>query len=254
MPECRPGTAALAVVVIGATIVLALRAIRRTPVAVATPDAGAPLIGPQIRAWYRGLMAPLEAALGGLGVTPDQLTWAQLGVSVLAGLAFAEGCLFLGGWLVILAGTLDILDGGLARRAGTASPRGAFLDSVVDRWAEFATFVGLGAYFRDSAMLLVVALAAFGSQMVSYARARAEGLGVPLLSGRAQRPERYVLLGFGAFVSSLLAHLGCLVGGGPSQHWVLRLALVALAAIAVWTAVERTRDGMRALGGSGEAR
>lgn len=247
MDACRPGTAALAVLVIGGTIALAVRGIRRTPLPDAELGPGAPLIGPRVRAWYRDLMAPLEGALAGLGVTPDHLTWAQLAVSVLAGVAFAEGCLFLGGWLVILAGTLDILDGGLARRAGTASPRGAFLDSVVDRWAEFATFVGLGAYFRDDVMLLVVALAAFGSQMVSYARARAEGLGVQLLSGRAQRPERYVLLGFGAFVSDLLAHLGCAVSDGPPSHWVLRLALGALAAIALWTAVERTRDGVRAL-------
>ncbi|MCW5891854.1 MAG: CDP-alcohol phosphatidyltransferase family protein [bacterium] len=250
MPECRPGTAALAVLVIGGTIVLAVRAIRRTAVADAEQGGSAPLIGPQVRAWYRGLLAPLEAGLASRGVTPDQLTWGQLGVSVLAGVAFAGGALFLGGWLVILAGTLDILDGGLARRAGTASARGAFLDSVVDRWAEFATFVGLGAYFRDDPMLLVVALAAFGSQMVSYARARAEGLGIALLSGRAQRPERYVLLGFGAFVSGLVAHLGCLVGGGPPRHWVLRLALVMLAAISLWTAVERTRDGVRALRGA----
>ncbi len=250
MLACRPGTAALAVLVIGGTIVLALRGIARTEVADAGQGSDAPLIGPRVRAWYRGLMAPLETALADLGVTPDQLTWAQLGVSVLAGLAFGAGYLFLAGWLVILAGTLDILDGGLARRAGTASPRGAFLDSVVDRWAEFATFVGIGAYFRhDGGMLLVVAVAAFGSQMVSYARARAEGLGVALTSGRAQRPERYVLLGFGAFVSSLLAHLGCLVGEGSSRHWTLRLALAALAAIAVWTAVGRTRDAVRALEG-----
>src|SRR5262249_43645960 len=145
-------------------------------------------------------------------IGPDTLTWAQLGVSVLAGLAFWTGCIFLGGWLTIVAGTLDVLDGGVARRVGTAGPRGALIDSLVDRWAEFATFVGLGAYFRDSWVLLAVAVAAFGSQMVSYARARAEGLGLEMRVGGVQRPERYVLLGFGAWISDLVAHLSCGVG------------------------------------------
>ena len=131
-------------------------------------------------------------------------------VSVLAGAAFATGAIFLAGWLTILAGTLDILDGGLARRTGSASPRGAFVDSVVDRWAEFATFVGpRRSSSRDVWMLAVVALAAFASQMVSYVRARAEGVGIALAGGRAQRPERYVILGFGAWISGLVAHLLC---------------------------------------------
>ena len=83
-----------------------------------------------------------------------------------------RGAIFLAGWLTILAGTLDILDGGVARRGGRRRARGArSIDSVVDRWAEFATFVGLGAFFRDSWMLAVVAVAAFASQMVSYVRA-----------------------------------------------------------------------------------
>ena len=179
--ECRPGTAAVAALVIGATIALALRGIARTE---AEPtgerDPGAPLIGPRVRAWYRGLHDPLEGQLAGWGIRPDHLTYAQLAVSVLAGLAFARACTFLAGWLTICAGTLDILDGGLARRTGLASPRGAFVDSVVDRCAEAALFVGLGVFFRNGAMLLVVILAAFSSLMVSYIRARAEGLGLEL--------------------------------------------------------------------------
>src|SRR5262245_37923096 len=108
MTSLRPSTALLAVATIGVTIVLALRGIRRTVVPDATTDGGA-LIGPQIRTWYRGLMAPFEAALFDAGVSPDTLTWTQLGVSVWAGWAFATGCVFLAGWLTILAGTLDIL-------------------------------------------------------------------------------------------------------------------------------------------------
>jgi len=207
------------------------------------PDA---LIGPRVRWWYRGVIAPLEDALVAWRIHPDALTWAQLAVSVLAGAAFWTGCIFLAGWLTILAGTLDIFDGGVARRGGIAGPRGAFVDSLVDRWAEFATFLGLGAYFRHSWVLLPVAVAAFGSQMVSYARARAEALGIEMRTGGAQRPERYVVLGFGAWMSDLVAHLACGLGGRPTQ-FVLELAVVALAGLSLWTALDRSRRAVQAL-------
>jgi phosphatidylinositol phosphate synthase len=250
--ECRPGTAAAAAVVIGATIVLALRGVARTPLETGEQGPAAPFIGPRVRAWYRGLFGPLEESLAAVGVRPDHLTYAQLVVSVLAGAAFARGAVFLAGWLTILAGTLDILDGGLARRSGLASARGAFVDSVADRWAEFATFVGLGVLFRDGWMLVAVAMAAFASQMVSYVRARAEGLGVEMTAGRAQRPERYVILGFGAWISGLMAHLLCPVVG-RQRHDVLAAAVCLLAVTATWTALERTRQAAAALRQRGAA-
>jgi CDP-diacylglycerol--glycerol-3-phosphate 3-phosphatidyltransferase len=246
---CRPGTAAVAAGVIAVAVVVALRGVARTAVPDAPLAADAPLIGPRVRTWYRALLAPYEEAFVAYGVSPDALTYAQLGVSVVAGAAFAAGWLFLAGWLTILAGTLDILDGGVARRAGVAGPRGAFVDSVVDRWAEFATFAGLGAFFRDGWMLLVVALAAFGSLMVSYTRARAEGLGLDLHSGWAQRPERYVILGIGAWLSSLVGHLACPLLGYRTPV-VLEAAVCVLAAVALGTAVRRARHAVRALGGA----
>jgi CDP-diacylglycerol--glycerol-3-phosphate 3-phosphatidyltransferase len=245
-PACRPGTALAAALVVGAAIVLALRGIARTAVPDAPPGPGAPLLGARIRVWYREVMRPLEEHLVAMRVHPDALTWGQLGVSVLAGLAFAHGAMFLAGWLVILAGTLDILDGGVARLSGISGPRGAMVDSLVDRWAEFATFVGLGAFFRDGPMLFVVAVACFGSLMVSYTRARAEGLGLEMSVGSAQRPERYVLLGFGAWISGLVAHVACPLLGRQT-HAVLAAAVAALAAIAAWTALERARHVVRAL-------
>ncbi len=243
---CRPGTAAVAALVIAATIALALRGIARTTLESPGSGGQGPFIGPRVRTWYRGLFGPLEERLAAVGVRPDHLTYAQLVVSILAGAAFARGAMFLAGWLTILAGTLDILDGGVARRAGLASPRGAFVDSVVDRWAEFATFAGLGVLYRDGWMLGVVALAACASQMVSYVRARAEGLGIEMSGGRAQRPERYVLLGFGAWLSGLTSHLLCPVLGHGTDA-VLTAAICLLAGLALWTAAERTRDAVAAL-------
>ncbi len=195
-------------------------------------------------------MTPLEALLVRWGVSADALTFAQLVVSALAGLAFGGGAIFLAGWLTILAGTLDILDGGVARASGGASARGALMDSVVDRWAEFATFFGLGVFYREQWMVVVVVVAGFASMMVSYVRARAEGLGLALTQGRAQRPERYVVLGFGAWMSGLLAHVGC--GEAAPSHVMLGTAVCVLATLAMWTAVQRTRQAARALSaGSG---
>ncbi len=248
--QCRPWTAAAAVLVIGTAVGLALRGVAHTVVPAVSGEPPGALIGPRVRLWYRGTIAPVEDALVAWRIHPDALTWAQLGVSVLAGAAFWTGCIFLAGWLTILAGSLDILDGGVARRRGTAGPRGALVDSVVDRWAEFATFVGLGAFFGASWVLLVVAIAAFASQMVSYTRARAEGLGVALRLGGTQRPERYVVLGFGAWISDLVAHLACGLGGQPTQV-VLEAAIVVLAALSLWTALERSAHAARALGGGG---
>lgn len=247
--ECRPGTAAVAAAVIAYAIVLSLRAVSRIQVESPGATGDAPLIGPRVRAWYRGLMAPMEEVLVRSGVSADTLTYAQLGVSVVAGAAFWQGAVFLGGWLTILAGTLDILDGGVARRGAGATKRGALVDSVVDRWSEFATFVGLGAFFHDSWVLVAVALAAFGSLMVSYTRARAEGLGIELQLGRAQRPERYVILGFGGWISGLLAHLRC-SDPGPAGHGVLAAAVVLLAILSTWTALTRARHAAALLGRS----
>src|SRR5262245_35108580 len=247
---CRPWTAATAAVVIGVAVVLALRGVARTIVPVSSAEPADALIGPRVRFWYRGIVAPVEDVLVAWRIHPDALTWAQFGVSVLSGAAFWRGAICLGGWLPILAGTPDILDGGVARRGGIAGPRGALVDSLVDRCAEFATFVGLGAYFRHSWVVLAVAVAAFGSQMVSYARARAEGLGLDLRVGGAQRPERYVVLGFGAGVSDLVAHVACGLGHRPTQV-VLELAIVVLAILSMWTAFERSTRAVRALGQEG---
>jgi len=248
--DCRPVTAAAAAVVIAVTVALALRGLARTEAEERAADAPGPLIGPRVRAWYLGVVGPLAALLAALDVRPDHLTYAALGVSVLAGAAFARGAFFLAGWLTILAGTLDILDGELARRTGAASARGAFVDSVVDRWAEFATFVGLGAWFRHDRTLLGVVVAAFASLMVSYVRARAEGLGLVLSSGRAQRPERYVILGFGAWLTGLGGHLLCPLLGYQPQ-WLLVVTVWGLAGVATWTAIERTRDALAALRAEG---
>lgn len=164
------------------------------------------------------------------GFTPNAVTLigfiAMCGVGVL--LAF--GYLALGGVLIIVTGIFDSLDGTLARLKNRATPFGAFLDSTTDRFAEGALLLGIMHAFLQRGMVFVsylVFLAMIGSLMVSYARARAEGIGVKCEGGLLTRFERIAILVIGLILTAIF-------GDAP--------ILVALALIAVFanlTAVQR---------------
>lgn len=168
-----------------------------------------------------------------LGVRPDSITLSSLLASLASAVAFGTGHLTTGGLLFLFSGLLDILDGHVARAGGTASARGAFLDSVADRYAELAVFTGIAIYFSGGWPLVVTLLALGGSLMVSYARARGEGLGVKVAEvGFLQRPERILAVG----VPSLFA-----------SHLVLVWALGFVAAAAHLSALWRLRHVYRSL-------
>ncbi len=143
----------------------------------------------------RWLLPPLIRA----GIGPDQLSLAGLVLSGLAGLGFA---VFppLGSLLLIPAGFCDLLDGQLARHQGRAGKAGAFLDSVLDRYGEMLLILGMWYHVQASgpgplAAGLAALLFLAGSLLVSYTRARGEGLGVGCSEGLLQRPERLLALG-----------------------------------------------------------
>lgn len=209
---------------------------------------GSRLLGSTVRGWYFSNLEPFELLFARLGISPTALTYAQLIGSVLCAACYAVGLIYCAGFLLLASGTLDILDGKLARRTGWASTRGAFLDSVVDRYAEFVVWAGLLIYFASGWNVWAVLLALHGGAMVSYARARAEGLGVSCEVGFLQRPERFVVLGFGSIFSSVAAHV---LHGGQG----LLVAVVwTLAALANLTAVQRIVHVSRALdNGAGDA-
>jgi len=196
----------------------------------------------RIGQWMRVRLAAFEPMLIRFRIRPEHLTFAQLGMSLIAGVAYASGRIFLGGWLMLGCGVLDLLDGGLARHTVGATRRGAFLDSVIDRYAEFFTFCGLGVFFSASWMVWIVVIGFLGSMMVSYARARAEGLGVECRGGLMQRGERYVLLGVSSFLSTVVNHLLC-----QSAHYVLIGGLGLLAVLTNLTALSRVRTVAAAL-------
>jgi CDP-diacylglycerol--glycerol-3-phosphate 3-phosphatidyltransferase len=166
----------------------------------------------------RGAKRVAEAIASGLlrtGVSPTQLTLIGFGLNVGVAVVLAAGFLPLGGVLLLLAGAFDTLDGALARVARRATTFGAFLDSVLDRYSEAALFLGLlydASRRGDLAATIAIYVAIVGSLLVSYCRARAEGLGYDCEVGIAPRPERIVALGVGLIVGLELPVLVLLAG------------------------------------------
>ena len=165
---------------------------------------------------FRQLLHPLVRLLSTLQVRPDTLTvlgWTlSVGSAVLFGLGYAR----LAGAVMLLGGLFDALDGAVARESNRMSAFGAFLDSTLDRLSESAIFVGIVFFYATSGLpygaLLAGAAMAF-SLLTSYARARAEGLGIECQVGLLERAGRVVILSVFSMLGFLTAGL-CLVAAG----------------------------------------
>ncbi len=158
----------------------------------------------------RNLAAPIARLLLRLGVTPNQLTVFGFLLNLLVAAVLATGNLLAGGLLLLIAGAFDTLDGSVARLGGKASVFGGFLDSTLDRYSEAASLLGLLYLYTVQGQpleSLLVFITAVGSLMVSYTRARAEGLGLSCEVGLLQRPERIVLLAIGLITGLVLPAL-----------------------------------------------
>lgn len=162
------------------------------------------LIGFGARYYFAWVMQPIFTLLTRLKVPANAITTLSVFLAAGAGVAVAVGRFSLGGWLYLSAGACDFVDGRLARATGQASKAGAALDSVLDRYAEMAVMIGLAWFYRETWVLLVVLAALTGSMLVSYVRARGEGLGVDVKVGLMQRPERVVLIGLSLAVSPIV--------------------------------------------------
>lgn len=161
----------------------------------------------------RGIVEPIVGQLARWGVTPNFLTVACLLANVLAALLLARGEFFWAGIVLVVLGPLDNLDGALARRLNETSKAGAFLDSNFDRLSEVALYLGMLWHYQGEGTateILLVYLAATGSVLVSYARARAESLGVQCEVGIMTRVERFLVLLIGLFSGYIVAALALL--------------------------------------------
>ena len=151
----------------------------------------------RVRQWSRGIINPVAGLVNRTGISPNGITVIGFLLMVGVGLVLSQGYLRLAGVLLIVAALFDALDGALARLQDRVTPFGAFFDSTMDRYAEAAVFLGVLIYFlRESASTEVILtyIAIIGSLMVSYTRARGEGLGVSIRGGLLSRLERMVIL------------------------------------------------------------
>lgn len=138
---------------------------------------------------------------------PNLITIIGLVFGLLAGAFFAWGKPLLAALAIFFCGFFDILDGKVAERANRRSLFGAIFDSSLDRYSEFFIYLGLAYYFRNHWALWLIFFTILGSFMVSYTRARAEGLGIAGNIGLMQRAERMTLLLAGAVVGKIIANL-----------------------------------------------
>jgi CDP-diacylglycerol---glycerol-3-phosphate 3-phosphatidyltransferase len=158
-------------------------------------------------------LAPIGKGLERAGISANLLTVIGLGFSVVTALLIAVGELRWAVLGLIASGFVDLLDGAVARRSGQASPRGAFFDSVTDRVSDAVVLGGVAWYLAGQSQyqsILAFAAAAL-SMLVSYERARAEGLGYDAKGGLMERAERMVLLGIALFFDLLVPALWILI-------------------------------------------
>jgi CDP-diacylglycerol---glycerol-3-phosphate 3-phosphatidyltransferase len=152
-------------------------------------------------------LKPVGTGLDKTGLTADHVTLVGVAMAVAASVAIAGGALRAGLLLLVLTAVPDVLDGAVAKATGTASPRGAFFDSVADRFTD-ALLLGGVAWFlatEEGGRIAVLPLAVLGmSMLISYERAKAESLGFSAKGGLMERAERIIALAFGLLFDSLL--------------------------------------------------
>ncbi len=152
------------------------------------------------------LDTPLSSMAKKIPLNPNTITVMGFMLTIAASLILAHN-LFWGGIMILFSGLFDILDGIVARTNNKSSQFGAFLDSVLDRYSDSFLFLGLAWYFLKADSITGVSLslgAMVGALLISYTRARAEGLGKDCKVGLMERPERVILMAFGALTGWIL--------------------------------------------------
>lgn len=181
---------------------------------------------------FRRLLLPLVRLLSRLGIHPDVLTVSGWGLSVIAAVLFGLGYIQIAGAMMLAGGVFDALDGAVARESNRMSNFGAFLDSTLDRLSESLIFAGIVFFYATASApwaALLAAVAMTFSLLTSYARARAEGLGVECKVGLLERAGRVVILSVFSIFGFLTIGLA-LVAIGAAVTTVQRIFHVRRAA------------------------
>ena len=156
-----------------------------------------PTFTDRLRHIFKGILDPIGAFLNRTGLTPNAITLLGLAGTTVGAYFLSQGKMTTGGIVLFLFVIVDAFDGTMARLRGESSDFGGFVDSVSDRYAEFITFGGLLYYFlsqENYSGVMVTFAATAGSVLVSYVKARAEGLGFTAKAGILTRVERYIVL------------------------------------------------------------
>jgi len=164
-----------------------------------------------LRLWFKWVLDPLGGFFNRLGVTPNMMTMLGLIGNSVGAFYLARGEMLTGGIFVLLMTPIDALDGTMARLRGESSDFGAYVDSVTDRYSELIIYGGLLYHFLnlgDTTGGLLTFGAAAGSVLVSYVKARAEGLGYEARGGLLTRAERYIVLAPSLVFNQLFIGLG----------------------------------------------
>lgn len=164
-----------------------------------------------LRLWFKWFLDPLAGFLNRLGLTPNMVTGLGLLGNIVGAVYLARGEMLTGGIWIALMTPVDALDGTMARLRGESSDFGAFVDSVSDRYSELIIYGGLLYHFLRLGEPLGGLLtfgAAAGSVLVSYVKARAEGLGYEAKVGLLTRAERYIVLAPSLIFNQLYIGLG----------------------------------------------
>jgi len=188
-----------------------------------------------------------------LGFGPMVFTVGGLLLAIAAGCFLWTGHLIIGGILLFAGGFSDSLDGAVARAGNKVTRFGAILDSTLDRYAEFAIFLGFYGYLGHSyarfvgIYQIITVVALLGSVMVSYVRARSEGLGIPCSVGFWQRPERVIALGTASVVTGALNPLFIRWSYNYMHDLIIKAVLIVLAVGTNLTAIKRLLHAKRIL-------
>lgn len=164
-----------------------------------------------LRLWFKWFLDPLGKFFLGLGFTPNLMTMLGLLGNTIGAFFLARGEMLTGGLFVVLMTPIDALDGTMARLRGEASDWGAYVDSVTDRYSELIIYGCLLYHYLmigDVLGGMLVFGAAAGSVLVSYVKARAEGLGYEAKIGLLTRVERYLVLAPSLVFNQLYLGLG----------------------------------------------
>lgn len=191
-----------------------------------------------LKHWWYWNNEPIARFLVKCRATPNVLTFIGFCMSIVAALFFAKGLYGFAGWTMLFGGTFDLFDGYVARLTGKSSQSGAFFDSVMDRFSEGIVFLGLAFCFKDSWVLGFIIAGLIGSMLVSYTKARGEGVGVAVKKGSMQRPERIVYLGCASIFEPITSYGLSFIINSPPPYLVIA-AIVLIGVMTNATAIYR---------------